>query len=272
MIHPRKSRITAILSAMLVASIVAGPASSAGRSPDVSGRDLATMPDSTSISFGGRNVLIAMLRKEHLERLERFARAAEFGAGVRYQRRDVSAGRRLTVSANAVPQLGILSPIAVAKFAKGLMPPLSNESFQTPLPKDAVDFCNAAKATACLYQPLESHKTMRYEANTLVDEDPLMDGAGCTSLGGTIVRDLGSVSINQFCRFVYPLRFTASTDVPFQGNDASVDSQFNYGCEGSADAFPQLKQLRIRLQTHTVWNWGTSEDYTRSCVLRVVVV
>jgi hypothetical protein len=148
------------------------------------------LPDNTMVKLqSGRIASLGDLRAEHQARLARFANASGLGQ----------------MAATELAQLPVTGPIP-KKEGKSLVPSHIVRGSGHPTPTDYLDFCNAAKASACLYLP--ARQTMLYlggipQSGTTTwveDFDPLFnDGSFCRHSGG-----VPAFPAKDGCFFWYP--------------------------------------------------------------------
>jgi hypothetical protein len=148
------------------------------------------LPDNTMVKLQtGRIASLGDLRAEHQARLARFANASGLGQ----------------MAATELAQPAVTGPIP-KKEGKSLVPSHIVRGSGHPTPTDYLDFCNAAKASACLYLP--ARQTMLYlggipQSGTTTwveDFDPLFnDGSFCRHSGG-----VPAFPAKDGCFFWYP--------------------------------------------------------------------
>lgn len=181
------------------------------------------LPDNTMVTLtSGRTVSLGTLRAEHRARLERFSRAAGLGqmvAGILTAQPTSAAQQSPSATGNVrsatgpAPRNGGVNAGAVMQSPSQVgravslfdIVPLQIPTVGGRIPKDYVDFCKAAGASACIYLP----------ANTTLDDGNtygsthwiwerdflLMDKSICEYDGGYY----GGYYSNTECDFEYPV-------------------------------------------------------------------
>ncbi|HEY6250809.1 MAG TPA: hypothetical protein VI685_12685 [Candidatus Angelobacter sp.] len=168
------------------------------------------LPDNTQVTLKSRGaVSLGALRAQHRATLERFANAASLGKAVGGKTVMMAHGNQPTGASNR--GLNRNTELAFAPPPDSDLVPLKPPTYQGSIPKDYVDFCAAAKATACLYIPPNT-----YFENASATEGPnhfvwsidylISDPGVCAYDGGVLFNDTFEEST--YCRFYYPFNLT----------------------------------------------------------------
>lgn len=186
-------------------------------------QDRQRLPDNTMVKLkSGRTATLGVLRAEHQARMARFSRAAALGrmaAGRLSKPLPVSTepNRAATQKIQSATGPGTKSngtnkaPVgpAITEASRSIARPFYSVPFQiantplAPVPKDYMDFCKAAEATACIYLPADTTLTaFQGDPTTSTsyawDEDALITDAGVCKFDGGLVWGGG-------CLFYYPV-------------------------------------------------------------------
>ncbi len=207
----------------LLGNVKARPISS------LTAEERARLPDNTQVTLeSGKTVSLGTLRAEHRARLERFSRAAALGK--------IAAGKlsphpapRTQISSTGAGKAGSSAPPGKAVGGRtaqvspniSLPPALVPFQFSAsknsgfPVPRDYLDFCQAANASACIYQPANAtfKKIVRPEEHksSALEQDFLIDRAICEFDGGQFgAADPASPAARDVCNFFYPMEQTTS--------------------------------------------------------------
>jgi hypothetical protein len=224
------------------------------------------LPDSTQVILKtGQTVSLGVLRAEHRARMERFARAAALGRSMAektkphtasaIQKSPASSGK-----AGGAPQSANKPVIAYTGRERPQIPalpfrvPLKIPSYNHgPTPKDYVDFCTAANASACLYLP--ANTTLKIIAGSSGadwgdDFDYLITDKATCEFDGGVVRENPISSDIEGCDFYYPVeQITGFTPTGPLDNSAACDPPANYILDPKGAikvAYPHLDSLTIR--------------------------
>jgi hypothetical protein len=187
------------------------------------------LPDNTAVMVGKRSVTLGVLRAEHAARVQRFAQAKAMG--------------RATASKLA-PQPAMLHRVASGTPINRMIPPggalvpfkgpstAGGWPAGFPLPKDYLDYCTAANATACLYLPGNSTYYAAPKGGLAVSVDPLIfDKAVCDFDGGQL-----NISPDfPGCAFYYPYDYAMN----FVPSGTSVSSKMSCAQPSTATVDPR---------------------------------
>jgi hypothetical protein len=137
--------------------------------------------------------------------------------------------------------------------------PVSVVPFQPPsgvVPKDYLDFCNAAQPTVCLYFPADvgCHEVSE---SAICDDWMITDDAICGYNGGRLYTGFGG-----FCRFAYPL-WQRKQFVP-TGPAAAVAS-----CDVGHYKLDQKGAVEAVAPDNYQYGWFKLPDSPQSCVVQV---
>ncbi len=171
-----------------------------------------SVQDTASITIRGRTFSRALLSAQHEARIRRFNGA-------------MAEGTRLSASAALVgPSIVLADPRSATTSKKRPLAERSHLQALRHVPRDALDFCGATKAAACLYFPSDAY--LFKIAGGFEDMDLQIVEPACSNMGGTIVSSNGEQPT--YCSFVYPAKFvgnfvpaSTTTDKPSFTEDCS---------------------------------------------------
>jgi hypothetical protein len=203
------------------------PPSAARSMSSLTPQERQRLPDNTAVMVGKRSVTLGVLRAEHAARMQRFAQAKALG--------QATAGK-------LAPQPAMLHRVASGTPINRMIPPGGSlVPFKGPstaggwpgypLPKDYLDYCTGANATACLYLPGNS---TYYAApkGIAISVDPLIfDKAVCDFDGGQL-----NISPDfPGCAFYYPYDYAMN----FVPSGTSVSSKMSCAQPSTATVDPR---------------------------------
>ncbi len=175
---------------------------------------LATAPDAMLVQVGARTMTLGALRAAHRAREAGVMRARAFG--------NVVHGKNLTAQ-NGTRAVSAANPSTLQMVPQPFVEPPSQYA---SAPADMQAFCNAAKASACLYLPPGQEVSILSDG--VSDWDGMVTQAQCAQEGGTWQGMWNAY----FCAFAYPssvtTHFTPAANFKLAQSAACDASMFAY--------------------------------------------
>ena len=281
-------RFVCFATAGLGLMLLSPPRSAGGDAPrpiaSVSVQERMRLPDNTAIKLkSGRIATLGKLRAEHRARMESFSRAAVLGRAVvgKLTNTPPVAGRAVAgTMISAPPQAGgggahrpntkdtpksastSAAPTTTMSTYPVPMPDLT-KAFYGPVPRDYMDFCHAANASACVYLPanttFDAYQFSSWHATFAVTEDPLIiEPAACASDGGRWVSDYS------VCDFYYPV-----SEILNYKSWPGVSSQ-KADCSGQGFSYTVDPRGAIQIDGHVQDSTTfVTNSSPRTCVIQV---
>jgi hypothetical protein len=207
-----------------------------------------TLPDSTLVTLGNKNVSLGVLRRAHAARESFFNRAGAAGTDIRHTvhvKTPISPKTTYTLSpqlptpgpshppiksVGGTHPINLTTPTPIAINLHGLGQVLANtvlepQSQYASAPADMKAFCLNAWAAACLYLPPQQ-PAIQWVNGQLLAIDTLIDKGQCSSEGGHWATYYGNANA---CGFLYPssvmVHFTPASNFKLSSS-AQCDSSW----------------------------------------------
>jgi hypothetical protein len=240
---------------------VAGPAQTPSQGPrpiaSLSPAERNQLPDGTQVTLpSGDIVTLGVLRAQHNAHMHAFTAAAGLGRAIAEK-----LSRQTPASGQAAGNLNSSPATSGPSRAGTTLLAIERVPFEPPsgrVPKDYLDFCNAAQPTVCLYFPADMSCGLFSSSESLICGDWMItDAAVCGYNGGTHYSGWGG-----YCMFAYPL--SQRKQFMPTGPAAAVAS-----CDVGHYKLDQEGAVEAVAPDNYQYGWFKLPDSPQSCVVQV---